>query len=300
LADEPTSDLDEDSEADIIELIEGLQRSEGFGFVLVTHNLELAGHAGRRYEMRAGVLIAAELPASGIAAERRPRRFGPADIGGRPDTPVVRRPVRLGNDLWRGATVLLLGGAAIFAGILLIDFGVAKYQEMQFRERGELLARLSDLALNSLEGNVEGVADLGDGKYELAVYLLNSGGEGPIYVMSPDMHAYVQVGREWQELPLKPAGDSDGGVLRIEGKQIYHYKFDARVKDFAQLLPDYMHVRFSDTMLVSPDSVPKGDVFERRDNYYIYLKPFDIADSVILKRMTFVGKPPVWIPMPPH
>ena len=35
-------------------------------------------------------------------------------------------------------------------------------------------------------------------------------------------------------------------------------------------------------------------------NYYIYLKPFDVADDVVLKRMRFSGKPPVWIPMPPH
>jgi putative ABC transport system ATP-binding protein/macrolide transport system ATP-binding/permease protein/lipoprotein-releasing system ATP-binding protein len=53
-------------------------------------------------------------------------------------------------------------------------------------------------------------------------------------------------------------------------------------------------------MLVSPSSTPSDDVFERRDNYYVYLKPFDVADEVVLKRMRFSGKPPVWIPMPPH
>ena len=42
LADEPTSDLDEDTEADIIDLLEQLQRTEYFGLTLVTHNLELA------------------------------------------------------------------------------------------------------------------------------------------------------------------------------------------------------------------------------------------------------------------
>jgi hypothetical protein len=59
-------------------------------------------------------------------------------------------------------------------------------------------------------------------------------------------------------------------------------------------------VRFSSTMLVSPSSRPNGDVFERKDNYYVYLKSFDVADEVVLKRMRFSGKPPVWIPMPPH
>ena len=56
LADEPTSDLDEDTEADIIDLLEQLQRTESFGLALVTHNLELAGRAQRTYEMRQGAL----------------------------------------------------------------------------------------------------------------------------------------------------------------------------------------------------------------------------------------------------
>ena len=90
------------------------------------------------------------------------------------------------------------------------------------------------------------------------------------------------------------------GVTEILGKQTYRYRFDARVRDFAQLLPNYMHVRFSGSMLVSPSSTPNGDVFERKDNYYVYLKPFDVTDEVVLRRMRFSGKPPVWIPMPPH
>ena len=54
-----------------------------------------------------------------------------------------------------------------------------------------------------------------------------------------------------------------------------------------------MHVRFSGTMLVSPSRTPSDDVFERKDNYYVYLKPFDITDEAVLKRMRFSGKPPV-------
>ena len=91
-----------------------------------------------------------------------------------------------------------------------------------------------------------------------------------------------------------------GRLTGIAAKQNYRYLFDARVREFAQLLPNYMHVRFSGAMLVSPRSVPEGDVFERKDNYYVYLKAFDVADETVLKRMRFFGRPPVWIPMPPH
>jgi energy-coupling factor transporter ATP-binding protein EcfA2 len=302
LADEPTSDLDEDTETDIIDLLEQLQRTESFGFVLVTHNLELAKRARRTYEMRQGVLTATDLPRVAVDPER-PRHFGPAKVDAPADLALpaaaVVSPIRLGSGLWRGVQIFLLAGAVIFGGILLADFGIDKYQKMRVRQRDARVAALQHLALNSLRGDVQSVTDLGDGRYELTTYLQNVGGS-PIYVMAPDLRAYVQVKTVWQEVPMKPIEDAASGVLKIEGKQTYRYLFDARVRDYTQLLPNYMHVRFSGTMLVSPASTPSDDVFERKDNYYVYLKPFDIADEVVLKRMRFSGKPPVWIPMPPH
>jgi ABC-type lipoprotein export system ATPase subunit len=303
LADEPTSDLDEDTETDIIDLLQQLQDSETFSFVLVTHNLDLAKHAQRTYEMRQGMLAATDLLRTAIEVEPRVRHFGPPTVNARserPAAPIARGSVRLGANLWGSVRPFLLGGAAAFATILVGDFGVAKYQEMQVRDRGARLAQLADMALSRLQADVQSVSDLGNGRYELAVYLWNVGGDTPIYVMSPDMRAYVQVAKVWQEVPLEPTDNRSSGVLKIEGKQTYRYVFDARVKDFTQLLPNYMHVRFSDTMLVSPSNMPKGDVFERKDNFYVYLKPFDVPDEVVLKRMKFSGKPPVWIPMPPH
>ena len=303
LADEPTSDLDEDTEADIIDLFQQLQDSEAFSFVLVTHNLELAKRAPRCFEMRQGVLAASGLPRLAIEAEPRVRYFGPPMVNAQPAlpaAPLAPGSVRLGSNLWSSVRTFLLGGAAILASILLVDFGVAKYQETQVRDRGARLAQLADMALSRLQADVESVTDRGEGRYELAVYLWNVDSDTPVYVMSPDMHAYVQVGKIWQEVPLERADSGSSGVMRIDGKQTYRYLFDARVKDFTQLLPNYMHVRFSETMLVSPNRIPKDDVFERRDNFYVYLKPFDVADEAVLKRLKFSGKPPVWIPMPPH
>jgi ABC-type lipoprotein export system ATPase subunit len=299
LADEPTSDLDEDTETDIIDLLESLQRTESFGFVLVTHDLKLAKRARRCFEMRQGTLAATDLPQVQAEPQAEPRRR--LTSATQPVTPaaVAPAPIRLGESLWRGVRILLPAAAVIFAAILAVDIGVEKYQAMRLRERAARISALQHLALNRLRGDVQSVTDLGEGRYELTTYLQNVGGE-PIYVMAPDMRAYVQVASLWQELPMTPADDRASGVIKIEGKQTYRYRFDARVRDFAQLLPNYMHVRFSGSMLVSPSSTPSGDVFERKDNYYVYLKPFDIADDVVLKRLRFSGKPPVWIPMPPH
>jgi putative ABC transport system ATP-binding protein/macrolide transport system ATP-binding/permease protein/lipoprotein-releasing system ATP-binding protein len=306
LADEPTSDLDEETEGDVVDLLEELQRADGFAFVLVTHDLALARHAQRTYEMRQGTLAAS--PNTTGEVERRLRHPGPAKTPAktavRPvlTAPAVPRPpIRLGSNLLPGLQTFLVTGAVLLGGVLLADFADAKYQDLQVRERDARTAALRHVALNGLRGDVQSVADLGNGRYELTTYLQNVGSEQPIYVMSPDMRAYVQVGTTWQEVTMTPADGSVGGVSKIAGRQTYRYVLDARVRDFAQLLPNYMHVRFSGTTLVSPSSsTPRDDVFERKDNYYVYLKPFDVADEVVLKRMRFPGKPPVWIPMPAH
>jgi hypothetical protein len=191
-----------------------------------------------------GVLASTNLLPAVVDVEPRVRNFGPPTVNVRPDpTATAREPVRLGVNLSGSVRPFLLGGAAVFASILVVDFGVAKYQEMQVRDGEARLAQLADMALSRLQADIQSVSDLGDGRYELAVYLWNVGSDTPIYVMSPDMHAYVQVGKVWQEVPLAPADSSSSGVLKIDGKQTYRYVFDARVKDFTQLLPNYMHVR---------------------------------------------------------
>ena len=54
LADEPTGDLDEETEAEVMDLFTRVNRERGTTFVMVTHNSELAGRAGRRMRMQDG------------------------------------------------------------------------------------------------------------------------------------------------------------------------------------------------------------------------------------------------------
>jgi putative ABC transport system ATP-binding protein/macrolide transport system ATP-binding/permease protein/lipoprotein-releasing system ATP-binding protein len=303
LADEPTGDLDEDTEAEIIDVLEELHATESFGLALVTHNLELARRATRIYEMRQGALVSTDLGDKAVAFEQPTCRSAPAESRLHPELPAAPRapaPIPLGRNLWPVIQTFLLVGVIMLAALMLIDFGIGRYQAVQVRERLARTATLQYLALNSLRGDVQSIADLGDGRYGLTTYLENVSGGQPIFVLSPDLRAYVQVGTVWQEVPMQSADESAGGVLKIEGKQTYHYVFDARVREFAQLLPNYMHVRFSGRMLVSPSSIPDDGVFERKDNYYVYLKPFGVPDEMVSTRMRFSGKPPVWIPMPPH
>lgn len=56
LADEPTGDLDEETEAEIMELFNKINTEKKVSIVLITHNLELAGRAQKRLKMSQGVL----------------------------------------------------------------------------------------------------------------------------------------------------------------------------------------------------------------------------------------------------
>jgi len=56
LADEPTGDLDEETEAEIMGLFKEINQKKGVTIILITHNLELAGRAQRKLRMSKGRL----------------------------------------------------------------------------------------------------------------------------------------------------------------------------------------------------------------------------------------------------
>ncbi len=58
LADEPTGNLDRHTARDVFQLLQEINQTMRTAFVIVTHDLELAAHAHRRYAMRDGVLSA--------------------------------------------------------------------------------------------------------------------------------------------------------------------------------------------------------------------------------------------------
>ncbi len=57
LADEPTGDLDEETEAEMIRFFNTINREKRVTFIVVTHNSELAAKIGRRLRMQNGTLL---------------------------------------------------------------------------------------------------------------------------------------------------------------------------------------------------------------------------------------------------
>lgn len=56
LADEPTGDLDEETEAEVMRFLRGKCKERNITLILVTHNAELAKEADRRFVMSKGVI----------------------------------------------------------------------------------------------------------------------------------------------------------------------------------------------------------------------------------------------------
>src|SRR5262249_54997300 len=156
------------------------------------------------------------------------------------------------------------------------------YQQHRLNERRAQALALEELAMSGLRADVRSVAFGSNESYEAALYLRNVSGGEPLYVMTPSVRAFVQVDGRWQEVPLRPIDTSEEGrVIELQGERIFRYVLEPTTPNYDQLIPYYMHVRLTNTMLVSrTDKPPASDgIRERSDSYYVYLKPHDIDDA---------------------
>jgi len=304
LADEPTADLDEKTEEEILNLLVEIHRAFKLTLVVVTHNRAVAARADQLLEMRAGQAATSEVQESPAPAKTNSHAAEQAaqvrSIFEIPAQAAAAERVRLGEGIERFLGRFFLWAIPLCLLIWGLNLVIERYEQGVIAAKLSQRQALEELAMSGLRAEVEGV-NFGPGtSYLVSIYLRNTTAAQPIYVLSPTVRAFVQVGSSWQEVPLRPADSSAPKVLKVTGKQVYRYLLQADVRDFAQLLPYYMHVRISNDMLISPRSEPRDDLVERNDNYYVYLKPHGADDAAILSKLKFPGTPPVWIPMPPH
>jgi ABC-type lipoprotein export system ATPase subunit len=296
LADEPTADLDEQTEAEILNLLIDLHRSCGTTLVIVTHNPQIAERADFVLRMNSGTAV----------MEQVERTFAGSNAQSSPVLQATQDPTQLADETHLGAGVDRLIGRFVMMLVPIVfmiwgfNSAVAAYQSSLIQASADRQTALEELAMRDLRADVRDVTEGPDKSYTLSLYLKNTTGQKPIYVMSPTVRAFIQIGSSWQEVPMRPADVNQAKVLKITGDHVFQYTFEPDAKDFAQLLPYYMHIRFTNEMLISPSSQPKDDLVERNDSYYVYLKPHGVDNAAILSKLKFPGKPPTWIAMPPH
>jgi ABC-type lipoprotein export system ATPase subunit len=298
LADEPTADLDETTESEILNLLIDIHRALNVTLVVVTHNPEIAARADQIIEMRGGETVSKKAGSSaqitGDAIESVNNLYEVSS------EKAANEKVRLGEgvEAFVGRFVMWIVPICVIAWC--INWAVADYERTEIQAKAQRKMALEELAMQGLRADLKSV-EFGEGKsYVVTLYLRNTKGDEPLYVMSPLVRGFVQVGTSWLEVPMKSLETGNSQVLKVTGTKLLRYEMVPDVPDFTQLLPYYMHVRLTNDMLISPRSQPKDDLVERNDSYYVYLKPHGADDKAILSKMKFPGKPPVWIPMPPH
>jgi putative ABC transport system ATP-binding protein/macrolide transport system ATP-binding/permease protein/lipoprotein-releasing system ATP-binding protein len=307
LADEPTSDLDEQCEAEIFRLLLELHRERGSTLVLVTHNPSLTHEAHRVIHLRDGRVLSAIVPERAPRLSLAERASQPGlEVTSGPDGEAADVAARralggLGAAFGRFLKGIAAWAAVVVLAALVVNYSAALYQQARVTESREAKQQLQEVALYRMRAEVEDVAYGPDRSYLVTLYAQNLEPNKDLFVMAPEVRALVQVGLQWQEVPLRPEDNQQGRVLRVTAdKHRFRFRFTPDVKAFEEVLPGYMHVRLSNAMLVSRSAQPKGDLIERLDDYYIFLKPHDADDGAILRKTKFPGKPPLWIPMPPH
>jgi hypothetical protein len=214
-------------------------------------------------------------------------------------TTLPRPPRRRSRHAWIAVALVLL----TFIGFGIGDYLVGRYQERQIERTKEKRKQLEKMAWYYLRADVDNVKYTSDNRYRVSVWMENAFPEHDIYLMLPTIRTYVQVGPQWKEVPsAEPAGAqwSEGTVVKLEGKITAERIADIQEKDYFELLPGYMHVRFENVMYIAAEPEPKDDVFERSDVYYIHLRPIGADDATLRRLNNFPGAVPMYIGMPPH
>jgi hypothetical protein len=136
--------------------------------------------------------------------------------------------------------------------------------------------------------------------YRVTMKMSNIDPSQSIYVMQGPVRVFEQSGLAWKEVPSRAPSGEGTRVIKLTGPYTYETVFEPNLKDWTELMPGYMHIRFESISLVSERSDPDDDIIERTDRYYVYLKPYGADDEAIRARMKLQGVPPLYMPMPPH
>jgi putative ABC transport system ATP-binding protein/macrolide transport system ATP-binding/permease protein/lipoprotein-releasing system ATP-binding protein len=306
-ADEPTNDLDADAEREVLSLFEDLRDCQGLALVLVTHAPEVAARAERVVTMRSGKITSATRrtlyevrPDATIVDRPSPRApsaaFEPAPASLAP-APVTGPGAGLRRFVVDFTLVCLVVAFAMY-----IANGVSAHlQRRTLHARATERRVAEDLALQQLRADVEDLEVLPDGNYEVRVYLRSFSPEKPLFVLGPSLRVFVQVDRVWQQVAT--SGTSEAEVRQVSSdKQLVPVRFRLTPDHFDELLKGYMHLRIQNTLVVTDRAAPPGDVFERTDDYYVYLRPAALSEDEVRRRNGWAPGSivPPWIPMPAH
>jgi putative ABC transport system ATP-binding protein/macrolide transport system ATP-binding/permease protein/lipoprotein-releasing system ATP-binding protein len=311
-ADEPTNDLDTDAEHEMLSLLESLRDRDGVSLVVVTHAPEVAARAGRLLTMRSGKITSESERIAGEAVPLRPAPARSAELSPFEPPPAALAPAAVtaaGAGLRRFVVDFLLVAVVVAIAMVLVNGLTARQQRRALDAKVTKRRAAEELALQQLRADIEDLKMLADGSYELWVYLENFSPQKPLFVLGPSLRVFVQIDRVWQQVATSSPHESttlETSVHEVASdKLLVAVRFRLSPERFDELLKGYMHVRINNTMVVADHADHAdhlGDVFERTDDYYVYLRPSALSEEEARRRNGWAegAVVPRWIPMPAH
>lgn len=307
LADEPTGDLDGLAAREITALLGRLRAERATAIVVVTHDPALAAIADRRLWMDRGrcavtpddgmltVAQSATFPLAPEKACETPFEHAPAELERRPPAPGI-------GGLARWWLHFLVGVAVTAAGVGLVDGLVARKQEAVVQTKRAQRRLAEEMALQDLRADVDDVVVDAAARATVTIYLQNYRPERPLHVLGPAFEIGVQREGRWDDVAIGLKDGADG--IRTVGieKTVLPVHFTVPDGPYDELLRGYLHVRIGAAMVVSDRPDGTGDLFERHDAYYVYLRDPRRTEAEIRRANGWGDKAtvPLWISMPSH
>jgi putative ABC transport system ATP-binding protein/macrolide transport system ATP-binding/permease protein/lipoprotein-releasing system ATP-binding protein len=305
LADEPTNDLDEQAEREVLGLLHALHRLRNMTMIVVTHDPALAQQADRIITLRSGKLASIALPESILATSSTQLAASPA-APAEPEPAVLSLTPGQATPLGGGLVRFLVGFAGWTLLTVCILWGLdymAAHRERQAIDQKQQERKKSELmALQQLRADVAEVNYGQRGDYIVGIFLQSLDANKAIYVLGPSMRVFVQSKGTWQEMPAQAVSFAENSVHSIAGKEIFRVSFKTTLDHYDELLKGYMHVRITNVMVVGERPDAGEDLFERTDDYYLYLRPQKVSEDEVRKRNGWKegALVPLWMGMPPH
>jgi hypothetical protein len=177
---------------------------------------------------------------------------------------------------WRRHATVLLGVAVALGAI---DWAVGRWQQHLIEARKEYRKKLDRLAFQGVRTGIDDIVYDPASGYRVQIRVQNAT-DDPLYVMMPSVTAFVQVGPGWTGVPVAEVGSAEeGSVVRLDDERTTEWVAAIDVPDYTELMPGYMHLKLDLEAYVSPEANPQEEVGERREELFLYLKDYRLADD---------------------
>jgi hypothetical protein len=153
--------------------------------------------------------------------------------------------VRLGSGLGFLRSKAVLAAVAFLALAFALDYTIAWYQRYRLEQKRLAGLQLEHAAYAGLFVELVKVAYEPDQKsYRVTMVMRNLDPQNPVYVMQGPVRVFEQSGLTWREVPAHAPNGATTAVVKVTDRQAYETVFEPNLKEWTQLIPGYMHIRF--------------------------------------------------------